>query len=263
MPISLFPDWSSFARIFTVIKILETTRQATGAQLYLTEAGERLFKETPLTLTHFTQTATFESRYPQDTPQDLLLGQGQDARVVLLPEHEGLCVKISGPETGERFQERDEPAQPKNLITEMYFMDKVRSLMLSKDCGIHVPRLYAACRVPGGSTALLQDRLPADLAPLGIAKDIDGKLYRRISWAVSRRVNLAFGDSLLRTGVGDFDMHEDAVHVDNVWLEPTHDSRVLDPEGKIYLIDLIGRRTIRAALLAQTPRRLLPRMLRR
>lgn len=230
--------------------------ETVSGHLYLTRDGERLARNDPDALTHFVHTALAEGCRPAGQETTEVLGSGMDARVVKLPERPSYCVKTSTPWTGEKFHESGVATRPRNLITEMYFMDKVRRLLQKQDSDIHVPALYAACRLPNRTTALLQERLPETATPFAQVNYYDDKLYRRISWALIKRVNIALSGSPLYGGIGDFEQNEDAVHPYNVFLEPS-----LDPNGQIYLIDLIGRRTMRAAILAQTPRRLLKRPL--
>ena len=177
-----------------------------------------------------------------------IIGRGQNGIVRLLTED--LVVKT--------YQKSQQPASAynrgfielmPNAFTELAVMEKIRTRLAYKDPGIFVPKTYAAQKFTNTkSRSLLQERLPSDAKSLrGLALGHDTReMFASIAETVANRIHSALGYSLLRAAAGDVSgggMFSSAIiNPSNVLINST-----FDPEGTLYIIDVIGRRRMRAA----------------
>lgn len=226
-------------------------------KIHLTRAGEDAFASTPQLAHDFVVAAAMEAELQRHHPFGKFIGEGVDGRVTALADTD-YCVKISGPWTGRKTHETGHAGRGKNLITEMLFMDTLGDILAARDTDIHVPAHLAAFRLPGKSMASLQEKLPHGAHPVATLASEDPAAYSAVSVKLRARLARATRFSFIRFGIGDFnDARADGVHGGNVFLNAD-----FDPDGPMYLIDLIGTRVMRASVVTRTRPSMYPQRVR-
>lgn len=208
-----------------------------NAKFYSSALGDNLMSDKPHMRDLFIHAAAEESLGQREGQSNYpYVGAGYMSRVVLLDDN--YCLKTSGPWSGRKSYEHGGPTRKPSLIHEMHLMTAVGQRLQSRDRDIYTPSYYMACSFPRQNcyktTALLQSKLPDDATSfLDLARN-DEEQFVHISKTIRQRVGDAVGYSALRLGM--WDIHGDRqINPGNVLLGPN-----LDPEGPLYLIDLVG-----------------------
>ena len=191
----------------------------------------------------FLDQATYEVTAQRSQPRLPFIGQGNTARVVALKPGE-LYIKTSGPWSGRETYHYGGPTRKPNLVHEMHFMEAARQKTANRDEGIYIPRTYFACKFPFlGASSMLQEALPEDATSIERLDIDDPEHYKHISAKLYKRIRRALGPSVMRFCASDVANSPNGVHRGNILMNPE-----LDPDGKIYLIDLLGKRLFRQGI---------------
>lgn len=215
------------------------TELTSYARLHSTIDGDLLYATNPTIRTDFIAASESECIHQQVKPELPFIGEGMRGRVVALDSK--YCVKTYGPSTGRIAHLTGRATKKPSLVNEMRFMEQIRHKMARRDPAITIPTMYYTCTFPGrNTTSMLQDRLPDDATGLLALAHADKDRFIDVACKLRTRIQDALGSSVLRFGIGDL-RGDGALHTGNVFI-----NQDLDPEGNIYLIDLIGNRRIRA-----------------
>lgn len=207
--------------------------------IFTTNAGAEVETQA---LACFFEMAKSEADRQQRGSQYEYLGEGSRGRVVVSEDNPELCVKTVGSWTGRYPHRAGHPVRPRNLVVELYFMDAFKEFIEERDAGFFVPQPLLAQRTVRDCYSMLQERLPKDATTLKGLSVKDRPLFQATARRINERFDATTKGSLIRAGVGDFIGDRNTIHIGNVLL-----GKDLDPEGPIYLIDLIGNRTLAAA----------------
>lgn len=205
----------------------------------ISSSGKELFAADADLMHRFKEEAAFEA-ISQRGGQGRLpyVGEGNRGRVVALVPGE-LYIKTTGPWTGRETYLEGRPTKKPSLVREMRFMEAARVLISSADPAITIPRTFATCTFPNLATSCtLIEALPPEATSISTLDLDDPEHYKYISQKLSKRVQRALGMGILRYCVSDISRN-DYIHRGNVFMNPE-----LDPDGEIYLIDLLGKRPL-------------------